>query len=124
MIRFIFVIQFSNYYRNIQRSASEWRSVCQLKPEKPTKTDLMESCKRVGDFDADPNDILYQLIDLEQNPMKNVTSINVIATNMEFSEIKLNHKFNLTIFNPRSKTSHSFDTFDCTYLLELNCGMN
>lgn len=84
----------------------------------------MDDCKLIGEFDADPENILYQLIDPEQNPMQNGTAVNVIATNMEFSEIKLNHKFNLSVFNPRRKTTQSLDAIDCSFLLEFNCGMN
>lgn len=84
----------------------------------------MEDCKQIGENDANPDNILYQLIDTEQNPTMNGTAVNVIATNMEFAEIKLNHKFTLTVFNPRRKTPQSRDAIDCSYLLEFNCGAN
>lgn len=122
IIDFIHLLLFN--YSNYYRSASEWHSICQLKPEKPTKTVLMDDCKRVGEFDADPNNILYQLIDTEESLTINGTSINVIATNMEFAEIKLSHKFDLAVFNPRRKTSQPLDAIDCAYLLEFNCGTN
>lgn len=81
----------------------------------------MDDCNEVGEIDAVPENILYQLIDSEPNPTKDGKSANVIATNMEFSNIRMNHKFNLTIFNPRRKTS---DATECAYLLEFNCGAN
>lgn len=84
----------------------------------------MEACNEVGEFDADPTNILYQLIDSEPNQTKDGKSANVIATNMEFSNIHMNHKFNLTIFNPRRKTPQSLDGTECLFLLEFNCGIN
>lgn len=84
----------------------------------------MEDCNLVGEIDADPGNILYQLIDSEPNPIKDAKSANVIATNMEFSNIRMNHKFNLTIFNPRRKTFQPLDATKCSYSLEFNCGLN
>lgn len=83
---------------------------------------LMDDCEQVGETDAHPDNILYQLIDSEQNSTKDGKSANVIATNMQFSNIRLNHNFNLTIFNPIRKTSHPLDAAECPFLLELNCG--
>lgn len=91
---------------------------------KPTKTELMEDCSSVGETDANPENILYQLIDSEQDPAKDGESLKVIATNMHFTHIEMNHKFNLTIINPRRKTPQPLDANDCLYLLEFNCGLN
>lgn len=83
----------------------------------------MDACGSFGEFDADPNGILYQLIASEPNPTKN-SNLAVVATNMPFTNIHMNHKFNLTVLNPRRKTSHSIDGTDCPFVLEFNCGID
>lgn len=112
-------LPFSNDYSTNQRSASKWHAVCYMSTTKPTKSVLNENCKKAGEDDADPENILYQLIDLEQERGVSAESANVIATNIEFSNIQLNKNFNLTMLNPRRKTSTQHA--DCRYLLEFNC---
>lgn len=113
----------SYYYQYNARSASDWHSMCYFKPEKPTKQYLVESCRRVGDDAEHPENILYQLIDSNEEPMMDEQSsnVNVIATNIMFSKLHLNNKFNLTYFHPRRKTTQLNNGIDCPYLLEFNC---
>lgn len=90
-----------------------------MTPEKPTKSFLNENCKKAGV--DDPEYILYQVIHLKGEPSKNEQSIDIIATNMKFSTIQLNAKFNVTMLHPRRRTSQQTYDKNCLYLLEFSC---
>lgn len=107
----------STYYRLKERSIEEWQTVCYREPGKPTNEDLVSLCDQLGYSNS--TKILYQLFHPSDNP---TNTLDLFVTNI-ISTVKLNDKFNLTLFDTRHKFTEWYDKDDKTCnQLEINCG--